>query len=292
MKQNDSLVRNVNQFDFIAYIPPVMSGMNSEGIVDVAQAVYVRTLEVLDVSGFHHESDLDLLMRDSGFEVNFSDADLGFRFGLVGNQIFLSRQGSSLSRFEQWYENLMPSLGVLISSLLTKLKECSGWSAVPVLRAQYVFNIIAFDFHRVDGEGDGPIENSRIISKLIAGIPGDDGSIIEQGDQTRHSGRVDYKVSRWTNFAPKLKVRQVYDVSAPGNLGYTTLWFTLSVVGETFEEVESNGKLVRRGFDFSRFTSDRGLGVYRDFFLDKFINHFIGTLCEGYRFETTASSLP
>src|SRR4051794_38382685 len=104
-----SPVENINGFNFVCYIPPVLDGASREAMTRVARSLYAKMLEVLDASGFQNESELQLKVADRGFELDYTDADLGFTLTALSDRLILRRSGSSLNRFDYWYRQLMPS---------------------------------------------------------------------------------------------------------------------------------------------------------------------------------------
>lgn len=279
--------QHLREFQFSATVPPFVRGEDDKVIAQVARATYSRMLEVLVASGFYHQDDLSLILRDGGFELNFSDADLGFQFGMLDGRITLRRGGSRLDRFSAWYSAFMPSLGSLVDQVVDGLRTYGEWTRVDVLRAQMSFAFIAFDF-KPTLEIEQTVRNAQVMNRLISAAPDDGGSLAKPDEAASALGRVDYAVSRWVEISPGSHLREIYQVEAPGNRNYSSLWLTYTVSGETYNE----GDMVRQPFQFASMVGDNGEAVYERLFRAHFLDKFIPGLTEGFSFDTTAGNLP
>jgi hypothetical protein len=290
-------VQNIENFEFMAYIPPVFMGWPSAPIAEVGRTTYVKMLDVLDAAKFHYEEELSMRVTDRGFEIRYGDPDAAFEFGLVDNRLILRRSGSSMQRFEWWYRAFMPSLGSLVDSVLRRIEELAHWEGMSVLRSHCGFRIIAYDFRRAgedttnsqDDPSLASLKNTQVISRLISSVPGENGNLVGPENVMSALGRVDYGASRWVEVPNGGWVREIYSVEAPGNRNYSSVWLTLGVNGETFS---GTGDQERYQFDFNRFMSQNGLDFYDDFFIKRFIGSFFGDLFEGLEFETTTDVIP
>lgn len=282
---------HVSDFQFVATIPPVASGADEVVMGKVARGVYSQMLDVLSASGFHHQDDLELKLNTRGFELVFKDADLGFQFGMADNNVVLRRSGSTIARFDAWYSQLMPSMGSLVDQVLAGMREFGEWSRVDVLRAQMSFQVIAYEFIPESsgaGSEESPVKNTQLMTRLISSVPNTNGKLgLPDGDGAE-LGRIDYSVSRWVELGLGSHLREIYSVEAPGNRNYSSLWFTYSASGETYNE----GEGTRSPFEFAAMIGDNGRTVYDELFRKHFLNAFIPDILEGYRFQTTAGQLP
>lgn len=282
---------HVSDFQFAATIPPVVSGADDKVLGQVARGVYSQMLDVLAASGFHHQDDLELRLTSKGFELVFKDADLGFQFGMVDGKILLRRDGSTIARFDAWYSQLMPSIGSLVDQVLAGMREFGDWNRVEVLRAQMSFQLIAYDFRElssVTSSGGSAVKNSRLMSRLISSVPDAEGRLSAPDGDGAELGRVDYGVSRWVDVGGTTRLREIYNVEAPGNRNYSGLWFTYLVSGETYNESEVS----RLPFDFAAMIGDNGRRVYEELFRARFLDNFVPDVLNGYSFQTTAGQLP
>lgn len=284
---NELSIEHINNFEFVAYLPPVFSARPEDAVANSARSAYLKIIEILEASEFYHSEQLRLHIypKTYGFAIKFEDADYGFEFAFVEDRLVLRRSGGSLERFEAWYRRLMPSLGSLIDSTIRSMEEASEWERIEILRAQFRFTVIAYDFQPLDG--DRIVRNSEVVPRLIVAVPGEGGRLVQASESQSPFGRIDYKVSRWVPLPNGSMVREVYDVEAPGNRNYTSVWLTYSVIGETYEaDIDE-----RRKFDFDLFVQGNGEDVFADLG-EKFIAGFATDLFYGFTFKTASGALP
>jgi len=294
--ENGDHVENINHFDFTAEIPPITQPGSRDQIISVARFAYSKALEVLSSTGFQYKESLDLTVSDRGFELRFDEADYGFTFGLIDDKIILRRQGSSMERFESWYRGLMPSVVSLVDSVLRQAEVAFQWPNLKVLRAQFLFRVVAYEFRpKPTGRRQrsiSPERNTTILPALIAKVPDEHGHLCDPLKALDKLGRVDLTVSRWVRLENGQEVREIYAVEAPANRAYSGLWLTLSVVGETVETGEGDHIGGRSEFDFDSLMNANGLDVFEDLFQGKFIQAFVPDLLRRYQFLTALGPLP
>ncbi|MBF6621206.1 MAG: hypothetical protein ITG02_13380 [Patulibacter sp.] len=267
-------------------------------------------LEVLQEAGFYNEQELGLEVTDSGFRLNYSDADVGFSLSVLEGKIQLERHGSKIDGFEAWYRSFVPFMRSLISDILDELQSAFEWKSLKVLRAQMLFRMIAYDFVPTDQvEADDSVKNYRLMSRLAAGVPGKQGRIVSTEDVQwlDGMGRVDIIVSRWSKLESGCPVREVYTVEAPGNRDYSSLWLEYSIIGETPSkrrtspsaqdaELESAEQHERQdtspAFDFDDFMAFNGVDLFEGFFQEHFLSGFWPDLFANFDVFTTADRLP
>ena len=154
-----------------------------------------------------------------------------------------------------------------------------------ILSSFYGFNFLVYD---IQAEATNKrVRNSEIMQKLLKGFPDDQGMITPSPSVLGSLGRIDINMTRWIGEEGSRR-RLRFSVEAPGNLQYSTLWFALQYIGETYESAEDGH---REAFNPNEFLSEY-IQAYVSFLRDNAINGFLEWLLHGYSFKTTVGGLP
>ena len=244
--------------------------------------------EALKLSGFHHQAALTTRRLRTGVEFYYDDPDFEFTYTLDGNgRIVLTRQGSTIRQFHEWYRRFMPSLPALILDSVNTMNEeltgfdkdevekqrdsNSGWQPViKVERASYNFHLVVAI--KVDSlQEDVGLLNVEILNEsLLRRVPTRSGWLEDpKALDPNEFGKVTYQVNRWADGG---RASEMYRVTGPSNNNWANLFFEFSYTGDTY--VPTNGE--RRPFDQDEFvTLGRTAEAYTDFFRDRAICGFV-----------------
>ena len=244
--------------------------------------------EALKLSGFHNQGALKTRRFSDGVEFSYDDPDFEFTYILDGRgRIVLTRRGSTIRRFHEWYRRFMPSLPALIMESVNTMNEeltgydreevekqresAEGWQPViKVERASYNFEMV-FEIKLDSARDEGVLLNVEILNEsLLRRVPASDGSLVDPGSlDPDEFGRVTYQVNRWADAGRAL---EMYRVSGPSNNNWGNLYFDFSYLGDTY--VPSEGE--RRPFKQEEFvTVGRTTEAYVNFFRDRAICGFV-----------------
>jgi hypothetical protein len=286
---------NINNFSMLIEVPRVYRWINTPTATLVLSRLYDEVSRALTAAEFHSLNRLKPVLTQRSVSVEFDDADYGFTLVFdEDGDLNLLRRGSSFARFYEWYRRFMPSLESLVSRVLQGILEevtmgrPSGQSFSPVLRpvrAQYRFRFIAYDFVRPPS--DVVVRNSEVMTRLVQSLPGASGHLEGvSASAFEEFGRMDVNLNRWSPH-PMGYCREVYAVEAPGNRGYSSVWFEFSYIGESREDAAGE----RTAFDPSLFLSRVDVPIDQ-FLRQRAIEAFVQDFTEGFVFQTTPSSLP
>ncbi|WP_249644563.1 hypothetical protein [Nocardia sputi] len=282
----------INFFRLTINFPRFKSWDDSSKMGMLADCVYEEAYELLARSGLYSFDQLNRTSADDSVGVHYKDADADFRLQLTtSNELSLTRPGSSMKRFYEWYRLIMPE----VHRLYEKVREFMELSSEPKngtrrdiipARAGFSFKYILHDFH-TEGRFNQDVKNSALIGSSMSKVPGPDGKLIELDENQLGSlGRIDLAVSRWIK-APGGTIREIYSVEAPGNLDYGTIWADFHYLAETRDDKE--GRRVEP--DFSAFLRRFDHPV-TDFLRDRALKGYLSDLTDGVEFKTTPGLLP
>jgi hypothetical protein len=159
-----------------------------------------------------------------------------------------------------------------------------------VLRGAYVFEFLIYDIRTTTAD-HRRLKNSEVMSNIIMGVPGADGKLVKDEKLLADAGRVDASISRWVNATHAGGMRlERYALEAPANKGRLGLWVRFSYAGDTYTVPESDDleRVKFNGTDFFEEHEDAYVGFLRN----TAIEGFLGSLLNGYTFQTSASTLP
>ncbi len=280
-----SRLADIRGFALTVDIPPIGMLVDDLFARRLVARLYDESLrDVVRAAGFFFEDELQAVREAGGVGVRYADDRFAFLVGCTPNTIIISREGSRLSNFHNWYTAFMPSAQGVLTKVATILTEETN-RRIDILRAGYRFNFLIYDI--CSETTNKRVRNSEIIQKLLKGFPDDQGMITDSPHVLESLGRVDVSMMRWIGDEGNRR-RLGFSVEAPGNLGYSSLWFTFSYLGESYTSPETDE---REAFDPNTFLSEY-VEAYVSFLRDSAINGFMEWLLRGYHFKSTAGDLP
>jgi len=279
-----SQLADIREFALIAETPPIGILGDDHFSRVVINRIYENLRDVIQAAGFYFEDELKASRSVDRFSVSYEDDRFGFAVVCTEKSIIIQRSGSRFNNFHDWYRAFMPSAQGVLTKVSTILTE-ELHRKIDVLRASYQFDFIIHDMYLEST--DQKVRNSEIMRKLLKGFPDEQGSITDSPDITDSLGRMDVNLNRWIGSEGNRR-RLMYNVQAPGNMNYSSLWFTFAFMGESFTDPETN---TREAFNSSAFLSEYD-AAYSSFLRDSAINSFLEWLMRGYRFKSTAAGLP
>ncbi|MEQ3553885.1 hypothetical protein WIS52_25705 [Pseudonocardia nematodicida] len=294
-------VRNIAKFRLVVKLGYTGRWQeNKDEARKISQKLYYHLLRTLHACGFHQPEDLEVLHGEGKFRISYADPEYGFIITVTETGwVEVERDGSSLERFHEWYVSLMPAMQNVLNTIRSCIREELGESAglrradsdelesIAMQQAHYEFQIIGYRFRRANSRESSV--NSELMKRAFVLLPDAHGRLAPSGDQDPKAfGRISYMVNRWVG-PEEAKRRENYQVSAPSNNEWSSLWFTFTYIGDSFVSPEG----VRSPFSEKDFVSPKGAVVpYVDFFRDRAIRGFVATLTDGYEFVTTPDILP
>lgn len=279
-----SQLADIREFALIAETPPIAMWGDDLFARIVLNRIYENLRDVIQAAGFFFEDELKASRALDRISVSYDDDRFGFQVICTEKSIVIQRSGSRFSSFHDWYRAFMPSAQGVLTKVSTILTE-EMHRKIDILRASYQFDFIIHEIHLETT--DHKVRNSEIMRKLLKGFPDEQGAITDSADIIDSLGRVDVNLNRWIGLEGNRR-RLNYAVQAPGNLNYSSLWFTFAYMGESYTDPESN---MREAFNSNAFLSEYD-AAYTSFLRDSAINGFMEWLMRGYRFKSTAGSLP
>ncbi|MGY1502924.1 hypothetical protein ACW4TU_41220 [Streptomyces sp. QTS52] len=301
-------LENVNAFDLTVELPKVLRMASRDQLFIVTDLIYAEVFKILKEAHFHARDRLTLVNSESQVGCSYDDDEFGFEVFIDSDgDLRITRQGSSFSRFHQWYVGLMPSVETLVSRIVDQLGQlaASKYTSTVLqaalqedqsegeegllkpLRVQFTYRFIAYDFMIAPAKTALP--NYAVMKKLLGVLPRPDGSLRETKDDQESPeqfGRLDYRASRWTKDSGEAWGRQAYSIEAPGNRRFSTVWASFSYVGETKVDGAS-----RSEFDATNFLK-RYQVPYVEFLRERALDNFLGNLTAGMTFQTATGRLP
>jgi len=266
----------------------------------ISQKLYYHLIGTLAAAGFHDPQRLEIFYQEGRFRVSYNDPEYGFTITFTeAGWIEINRSGSSLSRFHNWYVKLMPLMQGILNTIRSAVGEDISDSTgirrgdsddpeyLNLQQASYEFQLIAYNFRESNARKRSP--NLELMKRAFILLPGSDGSLAASESQDPEAfGRINYLATRWVGTSD-MRRREVYEVSAPSNNEWSSLWFTFTYIGDSYISPEGE----RRPFNDQDFVSARGsLIPYVDFFRNRAIIGFVSTLTNGYEFSTTPDIVP
>ena len=293
-------VRNLAKFRLIAKIGYAGRWQNTDEPRRISQKLYYYLLGTLNAAGFHDPGELEIYYQEGRFRISYNDPEYGFSisFNETG-WIEVDRDGSSLERFHAWYTKLMPGMQGIFNTIRSSVNEdinrntgirradTDDQEHLNLQQASYEFQIIGYNFRQSNQKKRS--SNLELMRKALTLLPNEEGRLSDSFAQDPTAfGRINYNVSRWVG-AEHAKRREAYQVSAPSNNEWSSLWFTFNYIGDSYISPEG----ARSPFDDKDFVSARGaLAPYVGFLRNRALCGFISTLTEGYAFSTTPDILP
>jgi hypothetical protein len=283
-------VRNLAKFRLVAKVGYVGRWQGTDEPRKISQKLYYYLLGTLSAAGFHDPQRLEIYYQERLFRISYNDPEYGFRIAFnEAGWIEVDRDGSSLERFHEWYVKIMPLMQGIVNTLKSSVNEEINRSAeyLNLQQASYEFQVIAYNFHRSNAKRRST--NMELMKRALTLLPDDNGRLADSSQQQPEAfGRVNYLIGRWVG-TEQMKRREVYEVSAPSNNEWSSLWFTFNYIGDSYTSPEG----ARSPFNDKDFVSARGaLAPYVDFLRNRALCGFVTTLTEGYAFITTPDILP
>lgn len=283
------LLKDINYFQFSAELPMSVIWANEEVRYRVAQLVYDEVVEVLRVSGLYRYDQLTMLASAQEIQVRYADDRFGFDVRLRDESLTIARQGSAFDRFHRWYVEVAPHFGGLVEKVSSAIEEAirsvTGLERrMPVQTAGYSFRFIVYDIRSRAGE---LMLNSQVLEPLVPRCPGAMGVLCGTETETKSIARLDATFHKWQERLGRPWV-EVYNVEAPSNRDWSSVWVTFSMVGRSFER-PSDG--TRVDFEASVFISDYVTPLV-DFLRERGMRGFLGELLKDKSFSSAAGLLP
>lgn len=286
-------VEDLTRFRLLLQFPRFLSWRDPAAMVGYQDVLYESLYEIIGHARYFGFDELERVRDPSSVGVRYRDADYGFSVTFSQESVLeLTRDGSSLESFYDWYGRVMPHFVDLVSAVRTRLQNEASTDhrrlTIDPARGMYTFNFIFHDFRDPSAQrGGAPVKNSRVLRSALTHIPGTTGALVElTDDELPDLGRIDLKVSR-LHPSPCGLVREVYDVEAPGNRDYSTLWFSCSYIAET----RLDSDVTREPPDFDVFISRYEYPLL-EFVRQRALVHFLSGITKGLRFRSTSGRLP
>lgn len=304
------MVDSISRFYIAVQFPQFTAFRDDAALADVQDVLFEATYDVLQKSKLLRFDDLTRVASSDGIAVKYGDADNEFHVEFTrGSELRIVRNGSSFERFYGWYASVMPHVPHVVDQtrrhLERRVRPGHEAARYEPARARYVFTFILHSF-QTGQRKRSPIPNSHIVRKILTQVPGPDGNLVALDEaQYPDLGRLDVSISRW-RAAPGGRVREVYDIQAPGNRNYGTLWFELSYIAETpTDHAESEATLGVLGSpnplriasrsrgqpDFEQFLDRFDLPLL-DFVRERALVNLLASLTDGMSFKATPGQIP
>lgn len=282
-------LKDLNLFTFNAELPMTVIWANDEVRLRVAQLVYDEVLEVLRVSGLYRYDQLAIIASAEQIIVRYTDDRYGFEVALRDETLVISRQGSSFARFHRWYVEVAPHFAGLVAKVSAAIEEAIRSATnldrrMPVQSAHFNFRFIIYDVLSDTGE---KLLNSQVLEDLVPRSPGPNGSLGATESETKSIARLDASFQKWQERDGKPWI-EVYNVEAPSNRDWSSIWITFSMSGRSFERPSDGARV---DFDAASFISDYVTPLV-EFLRERGLKGFLTSVLVGRRFSTTAGSLP
>lgn len=282
-----SQLSDIQEFSLVVEIPPINEWTDEKFSSNVQHKLYENLLEVVRAAKFYYEDELSISREITGIEVSYKDDRYYFSVECNVKYVIIKRNGSSFTNFHDWYRSFMPSAQGVITNAVTILSDLAGRKIYP-LRASHRFKFLIYDIR--SSNTLEPVRNSEIVQKLLKAFPDDSGRLAEpekSPEVLRSLGRLDINLTKWIK--PENDWRRLtYSVEAPGNLNYSTLWFTFEYIGESYTSPETSE---REAFNSDVFLTEHSQ-AYISFLRDNAIQGFMTGLLSGYQFKSSSNSLP
>lgn len=284
------MLRDISSFALILRIPPIDVPTTGPFADRLVNSLYESLASVVTDAGFHHVDEIEPFRDADGLGMRYGDDEFEFRVAVEQGKIVLSRPGSRLETFIDWYQRVMPVADNIVSTARSVLQEDHG-VPVGIIRGSYSFRFLLHSLTDADGIS---VRNSKVMQSLLHRYPGPDGAIVafqerdEPGSDSDEEdiGRVDFKFSRWHGLGDARR-SWWYSVEAPGNKRWSTLWFSFEYQGSSHTAPDGT----RFGFSAEDFLTEWDLALFH-FIRDTAVSGFMQSLMNGYNFETATMSIP
>jgi len=307
-----------DRLDSISEFTHILSTTAGGGVVDptsntaVAFEADLRPIlyEALDLASFYGHHALKIERTEDEFRAIYRDPD--YHFKLILNRdgrIILSRSGSSLKLFHDWYRYFAISMPGIVDKLLDVIARNSGIAEhkpenIKIVEVSFQFQVLLG--HLVDEETGQPAKNLQAMERLISQVPGSDGHLqppvsltgsltsdAMAGEEVPVLGRLDAKMSRTSilpgsgskDAAPQF-AREFYQVEAPANSNWSTLWFEFDLIGRSAEAASGRRYEFDHGKFLRRSTYEE---VYLGFFRDRALRGFLADVTAGLAYQSVVS---
>jgi hypothetical protein len=283
-----SSLSDIQEFSLVVETPPISAWTDDKFSNNVRNKMYGNLLEVVRAAKFYYEDHLSTSRELTGIEVSYDDDRYYFSVECNVNYIIIKRRGSTFANFHDWYKAFMPSAQSVVANAVTILSDETGRTINP-LRASHRFKFLIYDI-RSSNDRSKLVRNSEIVQKLLRVFPDEFGRPAEpekSPEVLSSLGRLDINLTRWIGDEDNRR-RLRFSVEAPGNLGYSTLWFTFEYIGESYTSPETNQ---REAFNPDVFLTEHSQ-AYTAFLRDSAINGFMTWLLNGYDFKSSIGRAP
>lgn len=229
---------------------------------------------------------VDLLSR--GLQFTYDDEEYGFELELgEDGRVALSRGGSSMTQFRDWYRRLMPSVPGLFGDIQSTLnQEVSSTTQLntkfEIQTLTYRFLFVAYDFIR---KSDGQqTRNLHVIDSNVSNRQ----ELLSPRPDLFDEGKYELQLSEWRRVG-RTHMNQSYRVRAPSNRKWGSLWFDFSLSGDTrFPADESRVPFLAK---------EALVPAVNDLALEQFvevraIRTFMASVLHNYHFSTAPARIP
>lgn len=272
------MITGLVQFELVATTSSFAGSSDEPFQTEIGAAAYDHIIDVLRETGFFYEWELKVVRQADSVVVRYDDDRFDFQVAVGEQQIVIRKDRCALEDFHRWYGLFMPSAQGIIQAIQDSLSKASG-RKVQILRVGFHFRVTLDQLKDQDGR---EVKNSDVMRRLLRRTPDLGGRIVEAEtiEDPITLGRQDVTISRWVG--PEPLRNEWFTIEAPGNREWSTLWFRFELRAEPYTRPDG----VRTSFDPGRFLGEY-LTAYQEFFRDKALVGFLGSVLDGYSFRST-----
>lgn len=277
---------DIHDFQLVLQISVIPELADDRISAEIARALYHLTSDLLAAAELYFDNELGIRSRSGQCGVIYDDDRFQFEVLLETERLAIRRTGSSLAWFHRWYATVMYHVPTLVEQILNALETKLG-RKVKIVNGGFEWRFVLYDLKM-----NGPVQNWKIMKKLLPAFPGDAGMLDQNEQVYRTTARADYNVARWIQVAvPNDEpVRRIlrYTVQAPANKSWSTLWFRLSYAAENYTDPASEEREAVDGLEFLKeFES-----CYESYLYPVMLKGFLKSVIGDYTFKSSAGVLP
>lgn len=282
-------IRKIREFSMTISFQKLMQNWDEPMRRALVLALYSATAKAMETAKFLNFTAIEV--RDSASDVTLSHSDdqNHFRIEISTDRMRVTRRGSSLAQFHEWYSAFVPTMSTIWTSVKHVLDSRLGID-LPPLAIDYNFKLLLENLRDSDTTST-PTRNTAVVAKVLPHFPNyagphyDDPNSIQArtvalDTAAEELGRMDIKFSRRVLIGPSDQERVWwYTIEAPANQQWSTLWFDFSYVARN----ESSNNANRVDLAFEEWAQ-----AYEVFFIDSCLRGLVRRLLEGLEFDTTS----
>lgn len=285
------MMQDVASFSLRVKLPMIGRWEDDDAAQRVGFRLYDYLADALTEAHFYSAGSIELKTTESDIKVAYIDPEYGFEIVLdPDGWLSINRAGSSLHRFHNWFVRLMPSaqgiVQMMVSATIEEIRRKTGYERkLTMQKGVFKWSVIAYGFTTAQGK---PVRNLDLVRKALPLMPDGEGRLTTELVPQETLGRTEFTVHKWAD-PPTEGRREVYEVSAPSNNEWSSLWFDFMYAGDTYYDHKGD----RFEFKPDRFISPRDLHKpYIQFFRDHALRGFLASVAENHRFHTTTGIIP